>query len=118
MPDYSTSPRAQQRKIIMITLPEIRAARRQHVIDLLTNDVARLKAAGKMDHAILIGSYFFGDFDSGSDIDLVCVVEDSDKTSISSADFVISSEKDIDLIFISKDRLPFAQSWAKEGVRL
>jgi hypothetical protein len=102
----------------MRTIAEIRDKRRANIIEMTSKDVARLRAAGKVSDVLLIGSYFNYTFDSGSDIDLVCVVEDIKNPAVSSSDFSISSEKDIDLIFVERGKMASQPNWVREGIAL
>ncbi|WP_297486794.1 nucleotidyltransferase domain-containing protein [Ferrovum sp.] len=102
----------------MISISKIREQRRQFVIDTLSADVSRLKESGRLEFALLIGSYHTGTFDGMSDVDIVCVVRGRKESSLCSRDFSISEQKDIDIILIDQSDWAASASWVKEGVAL
>ena len=99
-------------------ITKIRKQRRADIVASLKTDVRRLTEAVRMDFALLIGSYYAGTFDSTSDVDVVCVVKDKKESSLSSVDFPVSAQKDVDIILVNRANWASADSWVKEGVEL
>jgi len=76
----------------------LRERKKNEVIDLLREDVNRLRSSDLRVRVLLIGSFATGDWDSYSDIDVICV---SDKQ-YCETDFKISRQFPMDVFSLNE----------------
>lgn len=81
-----------------VSIASIRATRSSQILDSVRNDIGRLRRAGRLDRAWLIGSFANGQWDATSDIDLLIIGNDE----ITYKDFAVGATKEMDVVLISQ----------------
>lgn len=81
-----------------VSIASIRTNRSNQILNSVRGDTDRLRKAGRLDRAWLIGSFANGQWDATSDIDLIIIGRDK----ISYKDFAVGATREMDVILISQ----------------